>query len=320
MVLTGAVGIFLIGLCLLAVSADWLIQGCVKLSSLLKVTPFFIGLIIVAFGTSIPEAGVGVTVALRKQSHLALATVIGSNIANIGLILGVCALVRPITIVNKNLFKREMPVLMLAVGMLYVVSLDLTISRREGLAFIMLFVLFCFIAYRGSRALLESQEVRDFAFNKVLQKLTAPFGIFVIVILALGGIGLGAKLMVDGGVNAARLLGINPWVIGIVFFAAGTSLPELAASLSASAKKASSISIGTIVGSNIFNILFALGIVAVIQPIAVPASILRFELPLLLLFSIMLFTVMKTEYTVTRAEGLCMFVAYLVFIALLFLK
>jgi len=308
--------LLLVGLVILMLSSDWLIQGSVKFAFLLKLTPLFVGLVLIAFGTSAPEAGVGITAALRNQKGIALGNIIGSNIANIGLILGLCALVRPLG-VERSIVKRELPIMIAASFLLYALSLDLSLSRLDGAIFIVCFIAFCIISYRGTKKSFDSSEIDNFKFRKLFRKINSRFAIFGLVLLSLAGIVLGADLMVRGGSSLARIFGISPWIIGITIFAIGTSLPELAASLTASIRKVPSISVGNVVGSNIFNILLVLGIVTLIKPIDLNPSILRFELSVLLVFSVILFAVMRTNYKVTRREGALMFLGYLTFLFLL---
>ncbi|UCD15287.1 MAG: calcium/sodium antiporter [Candidatus Omnitrophota bacterium] len=308
--------LFVVGLCILIYSSGWLIQGCVKLSHIFKLTPLFIGVVIVAFGTSAPEAGIGIVAAIKNEKLIALGNVVGSNIANVGLILGVCAVLLPLK-VNKAVFKRELPIMVAATLLLYFLSIDLVISRVDGAIFIICFLIFCFVSYLGARKEHNCEEISEFELKKLVRQTNSPFIIFSVTILALLGVVVGADFMVRGGASLAAGFGVSPWLIGITVFAIGTSLPELAASLTASVKKVPSISVGNIVGSNIFNILFVLGIVSLIRPISLEAGILRFELPVLLLFSGVLFTVMRTNYKITRWEGVFMFLGYVTFIIFL---
>ena len=306
--------LLVVGLAILVLSADWLIQASVKLSVLFKLTPLFIGLVVVAFGTSAPEAGVGIVAAIKNAKQIALGNIVGSNISNVGLILGLCALVFPLK-VNKNIFKRELPIMIFSVLLLYVLCfLGQGISRLDGAILIICFLLFCFISYRGAKEFFDFDEVDDFKFRKIFQRTNSRLFIFALALLSLIGIVIGADLMVRGGVKLAGIFGISPWIIGITIFAIGTSLPELVASLTASFRKVPSISVGNIVGSNIFNILFVLGIVALIRPIEIEPSVLRFEFPILFIFSISLFIVMRTKYQITRKEGLVLFLGYLTFL------
>ncbi|MBN3041151.1 MAG: calcium/sodium antiporter [Candidatus Omnitrophica bacterium] len=309
--------LFLAGLGLLILSSDWLIQSSVKLSFMYRLSPLFIGAVLIAFGTSAPEAGVSIMASIRDQNDIALGNIIGSNIANIGLIVGLCAMLRPFR-VSKSMFKRELPLMLLAVLLLFLLSLDKFISRIDGIMFLVLFLFFCIFAYKGARKEFDHNEMSDFTLSKVLKKINSPAAAFFIILLCLIGVIFAADVMVRSGSAIAEIFGVKPWIIGLTIFALGTSLPELVTSLNAVFKKAPTISIGNIVGSNIFNILFVLGIAALIRPIAISPSLLKFELPLLLIFSFALFTVMLTGFTIKRWEGLLLFVGYLFFLALLF--
>lgn len=304
---------FLLGLLLLVLSSDWLIQSSVKLSLIFRLTPLFIGLVVIAFGTSAPEAGVGITAVILKQGNIALGNIVGSNIANICLILGLCAIVLPLGL-NKDIFKREMPLMLAASVLLYLVSIDGIISRAEGLIFLLLFALFLFTSFRGAKKYFNSSEVDNFRFQKLFKTINSPFLISCIVIFSLAVLVYGANLMVSSGAKIAAALGVRPWIIGITIIAVGTSLPELVATLSASLKKVPSISIGNVVGSNIFNILFVLGVVAFIQPLVLDAGVLKFEMPMLLGFSFLLFTLMRLKYKIGRLDGLLLFLGYIAFI------
>ncbi|MCK4859248.1 MAG: calcium/sodium antiporter [Candidatus Omnitrophica bacterium] len=307
--------LLLLGLVILIWGADYLIQSSVKLAHIFRLAPLFIGLVIVAFGTSAPEAGISIVAALKGYKAIALGNIIGSCIANIGLVLGFCALLLPLA-VDKNIFKKELPIMLLATVLIYFLSLDLVLSRIDGFIFLSLFIAFLFFAYKGAKNH-SAEDLSGFKFRKVFKKTNSKFVIGILSIFSLGLVVFGASLMVKSGVVLAKIFGISPWIISITVFAVGTSLPELAASLTASFKKIPSISVGNIVGSNIFNILFVLGIASVIRPIDVQPSVLRFEFPILLLFSASLFVVMKTGHKITRKEGLLMFLGYLAFIFLL---
>lgn len=309
--------LFLLGLIVLIASSDWLIQSSVKLSYIFRLTPLFIGLIVVAFGTSAPEAGVGIMAAVMDQKDIALGNIIGSNISNIGLILGLCAMVVPLK-VNKSIFKRELPIMLSAVLLFYLLSLDKVIGRLDGVIFIIFFIVFVIVSYKGSKDSFDQDELDNFKFRKIFRKANSKPIIFALAFVSLIGVMLGAYLMVRSGARLAAIFGISPWIIGITVFAIGTSLPELVASLSASLRKVPSISVGNIVGSNIFNILFVLGIVALIRPIRLSSSLLGFEFLALLFFSVIICIFMRTGYKISRKEGLVLFLAYLIFLFYIF--
>ncbi len=317
--IASSTALFSIGLIFLIVSSNWLIQSSVKLSLLLKLTPLFIGAVLIAAGTSAPEAGVGIMAALRDQKDIALGNVLGSNIANIGLILGLCAVFKPLR-VDKNIFKREIPFLFLSVILFYFLSLDLVLSRLDGLILIFAFIVFCFVSYFGSKSSFNPEEIKGFKIKKSLDKLTTCPPVILVMFLSLAGVIYGADLMVRGGVALAKVFGLTPWIIGITIFAMGTSLPEFAASLSAAVKNVPSISVGNILGSNIFNILLVLGLVALIRPISLDSSILKFEGVVLIVFTLLFFTVMRTRYKISRSEGLIMFLGYIGFLIILIIK
>lgn len=317
--ITSGALLFIIGLIILVISANWLIQASVKLSLLFKLTPLFIGAVLVAIGTSAPEAGVGIMAALRNQKGLALGNILGSNIANIGLILGLCAIFRPLKI-DKRIFEREVPFLLFSVFLFYFLSLDLLLSRLDGLIFISAFVIFCFISYFGAKKTFDHNEIKSFKIKKSLDKFTTHRPVFLVILLSLAGVVYGADMMVRGGVGLAKIFGVSPWIMGITVFALGTSLPELATSLTASIKRVPSISVGNIVGSNICNIFFVLGLVAIIRPISLNPLIFSFEMPALIVFTLLLFTLMRTGYKISRSEGLIMFLGYLGFLLTLIIK
>ncbi|MBN2484030.1 MAG: calcium/sodium antiporter [Candidatus Omnitrophica bacterium] len=310
--------IFLSGLALLIIGAHWFIQTSVKFSQLLRLSSAFIGLIFVAFGTSAPEAGVGILAAFEKQSAIALGNIVGSNIANIGLILGLCALFTPLT-VERSILRRETPFMIVVTVLLYIFSLDLVIQRWEGIVFILLFIAFCYFSFKSAQnPVFLEDDISHFRFYPIIERTRSRWGIMIFFLISLSAIIAGSYVMVSSGVTLAKILGISPWIIAMTMFAVGTSLPELAASLTAAFKKVPAISIGNIVGSNIFNIIFVLGIVACIEPLSIGSSALKFELPVLILFSILLFAVMKTKNKISRFEGMVLLLGYVVFLGIVF--
>ncbi|MCF7871373.1 MAG: calcium/sodium antiporter [Candidatus Omnitrophica bacterium] len=305
--------LFLFGLFVLVAASDWLIQASVKISLFFRLTPLFIGLVIIAFGTSAPEAGVGIVATLKNQGEITLANIIGSNIANIALALGLCSIFVPLQ-VDKGIFKKEFPFLAVSTLALYFAGFDLVISRMEGFIFLLLMIIFVFSFIKSSRDGFIEKETKSIKLNSLFNKVKSPFITCILLLLALAGVVWGAHLMVDGGVYLARFFGISPWIIGITVFALGTSLPEIASSFSAAIKRVPSISIGNIIGSNIFNILLVIGVAALIKPIYINPSVLKLELPILLGFTFLLFTVMLTHYKIVRIEGLILTLSYVGFL------
>ena len=309
--------LFILGLVLLVFSADLLIKTSTRLAVLLKLSTLFIGLILVAFGTSLPEAAVSVSAGLNNQPSIALGNVIGSNIANICLALGLCGMFVPIK-VSPSLFKTEIPIMLVATLAFLFFCLDGFFSRFEGIVFLIAFGWFCFYSYRNSQQDYKEQEVveKKGFFNKIKSK---PI-LFVIFFIALLFIILSSNLMVKSGVFIANFFKINPVIIGITLFALGTSLPEIAISFTAALKKKSSLSVGNVIGSNIFNILFVIGILAVIKPFRVDQSLLKSELPFLIILNIVLVLFMRTSYTLSRKESFILLIGYILFISSIFMR
>ncbi len=309
--------LFLFGLFLLIFGSNYLIQSSVKFAHIFRLTSVFVGLVLVAFGTSCPEAGISIVAAVKGYKGIALGNIIGSCIANIGLVLGFCAFLFPLA-VDKDIFKRELPIMFLATALFYLLGLDLVLNRLDGFILLFFFIVFIFLSCKKAKtSFIKSsglKDLTDFKFRRIFKKINTKFAVGVLFIFFLVLVILGANLMVISGVALAKIFEINSWIISITVFAIGTSLPELAVSFAASFKKIPSISVGNVIGSNIFNILFILGIISLIKPINIQVSVLKFEFPILFLFSAFLLTIIKTKYKIIRSEGLVMLAGYLTFI------
>lgn len=311
--------VFILGLILLILGAEWLVGGSSRFARSLGIRPIMIGLTLIAFGTSAPEAAVGITAIMKGAGGIALGDVIGSNIANIGLVMGIAALISPLK-VEMKLLKREVPIMVGAAILLYLFALDLKIGFLDGsilLAGIILFIGFCFYISRKRPELSEELKIGT---EEILRKRGRRTKSLILAIIGFAVLLGGAYLMVESGVRIARMFEIKEWVIGLTIFALGTSLPELATSAVSAYRKKADIGIGNVIGSNIFNILFVIGIVSIISPLTVEATILRFELPVMLAFSLVLFPMMKSGFVVTRIEGAILVAGYLGFLGWLFLR
>lgn len=312
--------IFSIGLLFLFLASDWLIQSSVRMAYILRIAPLLIGLIFIAFGTSAPEAAVSIIASAKNQGAIALGDIVGSSIANIGLVLSVCALFRPVR-VDRKIFRREIPLVIFAAITLYIFCLDLQITRLEGLLFLMCFTMFCVFACNDPYFRQETrEEIKDFKFKKLIRKIKHKRIIFLIFFASLVFVILGANVMVKSGITIAKIFKISPWVIGLTLFAIGTSLPEMAVTWTAFFQRVPSISIGNIIGSDIFNILLVLGVASLVRPITIDPSILKFELPVMILFILTLSLFMRTGYTLKRLEGGILFIAYVFFMITLFMR
>jgi len=300
-----------VGLLLLIWGADRFVHGAAATARNLGVPPLLIGLTIVALATSAPEILVSVVAALRGQSDLAIGNAIGSNIANIGLVLGVVAVLRPIELKSATL-RREMPAL-LAVTLLTVsLFLDSFLSRVDGFVLLTgLVIVMIWLTRLGFRS--SSTDPLQADFDAEIPKHMA---MRVAILWSLVGIGTllpGAHLMVDGAVEIAQALGVSEVVIGVTMVALLTSLPELAVSAVAAFRGEYGLAIGNIVGSNIFNLLAVLGVAAAIQPTVLPPSVLSLHIFVMVAFTLVLFA-MTYEYEgrgrITRFEGFALVVAY----------
>lgn len=256
-----------LGLVLLVVGGEFLVRSSVALSFKLHLSKMVIGLTVVSFATSAPELLVSLQAALNGFSDIALGNVLGSNIANIALILGITTIISPLAI-DKDFFKLNWPVMaLLSIGLYFILKSGMEISRSEGVALVLILVVYLWILIKRAKKQRHTQPVDD-SIDEGLSK-ASNFKIFFWLLI--GGVSLyaGSEFLVNGAVALAEGFGISERIIAVTMIAVGTSIPELAASVIAALKKEKAISLGNLVGSNIFNISSVLGITAIIQPIAV---------------------------------------------------
>ncbi|MGC1274860.1 MAG: calcium/sodium antiporter [Planctomycetaceae bacterium] len=299
-----------IGLAFLYFGGEGLVRGAAGLALRLGLTPLAVGLTVVAFGTSTPELAVSLNAALEGQGDVSMGNVVGSNIANIGLILGLTALIMPIT-VHLQLLKFDLPIL-IAVSIAFVLTvLDRSLGRIEGGVLFAGIILYTAIVLRlarreGAAVKAEFAEGVSDDLPPPVTKLPVQIGLIAVglVMLVAGG-----KLFVTGAVELAQGLGIPEAVIGLTIVAIGTSLPELSASLVAAARGHSDIAVGNVVGSNLFNILSILGITGLVQPITFE-GIQFVDFAVMLGFAIALFPMLRTGSRLSRAEGIVLLAAY----------
>ena len=308
--------VFLIGLAVLYFGADWLIRGATSFALRFGIRPLVVGLTVVALGTSMPEFLVNFFAAVMEQDGLALGNVVGSNICNIALILGLSAVVYPMS-VSPDTLKKEYPIMMGAMAIFYAVSLDGTISRVDGLVLVsglVGFLLFLVLDARRHTASLDADDLGEMTRREVQMPIARK------VAYLLGGmvmLTLGARLMVHGAVHIATDMGIDPIVVGLTVVAIGTSLPEMAASVLCALKKEADLSVGNILGSNLLNVFFVVGLVALIRPLHVEETSLTIHFPVMMLFGILLLPLARTQYRITRVEGgllIACFVGYIAYL------
>ncbi len=293
-----------VGIVVLYFGADWLVRGAARLAGSVGVSPMVVGLTVVSFGTSAPELVVGTVAALGGNPDLAVGNVIGSNMANIGLILGLTALVTPLAVQSRVVW-REMPVMLLVTLALYPLSWDGALGFGDGVLLLVALVAYLGFVFRSvrSEAPAIQGEYEDFVRASIDGR---PPALWRDVSLIVGGsvlLVLGGWVIVQGAIGVAARLGVSEVVIGLTVVAVGTSLPELATSLVAALRRETDIAVGNVIGSNIFNIAGILGVVAVLEPIVLPAHILVRELPALLLLCFVLFPLLRSEWRIERWEG-----------------
>jgi cation:H+ antiporter len=308
----------LIGLTLLVVGGEFLVRSSVALSFKLKLSKMVIGLTVVSFATSAPELLVSLQAALSGFSDISLGNVIGSNIANIGLVLGITAIITPLA-VDKDFYKFNWPVMMLfSIALYFLLESGGVLSRVEGISLVVALAIYLFLLIRRARkAHIEVKGLDD--------ALESTSNFKIAVWLIIGGVALwgGAELLVMGAVDVASMLGVSERVISVTVIAIGTSVPELAASVMAALKKEKALSLGNLIGSNIFNIASVLGITAIIQPInLVNEALLNFDIFWMLAIAFILIPLafLPKRFQFSRYKGIILFVGYVAYIGLAFLE
>lgn len=308
--------LFTLGLGGLYLGAEGFVRGSARLAELLGISRWVIGLTLVAFGTSAPELAVSLVAALKGTPDLAVGNVVGSNVANIGLILAIAALLRPLE-VRSSLVRREVPFLLLISLLFYGLALNGTISRLDGGVLVLALGVFLVLMYVYRAEGLRDDPVASLAEGPQRRGKALGWN----VVLALGGLLIllgGARLLVDSAVALARALGVSEGIIGLSLVAVGTSLPELATTVVAALRREMAISVGNIVGSNVFNLLSVIGLVALVRPLPVTPEWLTREIPLMLLFSFALLPLMGRGFRVERWEGMLLLLGYVGFLVWVF--
>ncbi|MBT8050539.1 MAG: calcium/sodium antiporter [Xanthomonadales bacterium] len=299
------------GFILLVWGADRLVAGASALARNLGVSPLVIGLTIVAFGTSAPELVVSGVAAARGNPGLAVGNAIGSNIANIGLILGLTAVVYPLRVESETL-KREYPILMLIMVAGFIMAADLELNKTEGwLLLTGLGALLIWMVRFGMRRSTEDPLAKEFDAEIPRDMPTRHAVTWLLVGLIV--LPLSSTFLVEGAVFIARNLHVSEAVIGLTIIALGTSLPELAAALTSALRQEDDLAIGNVIGSNMFNILGVLGIAAIVEPIEIDALILRQDFPVMFLFTILLFFMaygLRGPGRINRRSGILLLVLF----------
>lgn len=311
-----AVILFFAGLLLLYFGAEYMVSGSSRFALSFGIRPMIIGMTIVALATSMPEMMVSLTAVLKGTSDIAAGNIIGSNVANIGLILGAAALLAPMKVAHNTL-KKDIPIMLAASVILFLFVLDGQLGFVDGLILVVglvAFILYCvFWGRSDSKGEPAPDEVVEEEKHHRGRDIT-------LILIGIIGLGVGAELMVRSAITIARGFGLSDIVIGMTVVALGTSLPELAASMMGAWKGEMDLSVGNVIGSNIFNLLFVLGICSMIRPIPIDAATLRFELPVMLLFSFALLPLIGRRMKLARTEGGLLLVGYLTFVGFYFFQ
>ncbi len=312
-----SIAFLVLGLAILIVGGEIFVKGSASLARKMNVSPIVIGLTVVAFGTSAAELVVNIFAALQGASDMAIGNILGSNIANVLLVLGVGLLIGKITIKRGTVWK-EIPFSILAVVVLYIMGNDVMfnsgittdlLTRGDGLILIAFFLIFLYYTYGLSKAEGEKEDVTEYPYWKSI----------LYILAGIGGIILGAKLMVDHSVIIARLLGFSELFIGVTVVAIGTSLPELITVVIAAYHGHDDLIVGNIVGSNIFNVLWVLGLTSTITPIKLNTQanfdILIAASAVALLFLFMFVGHKRERYVLRRWQGIVFLLLYCAYMA-----
>lgn len=306
-------GRLLLGGLMLYFGAEWLVRGAAGLARELGVPPLVIGLTVVSYGTSAPELAVSVSAALDGSSAISIGNVVGSNIANLGLILGVTALIAPPS-VDHTIIRKEIPWLLLATLAMPVCMLDGSISRLEGALLIVGAVTFTWFTVRGARGEPQSELEAQEEAQAVAEETLGRAGLAGCFVVGLGVLVWGGDVFVHGASGLAARLGMSERVIGLTVVAIGTSLPELAASLVAATRGHSELAVGNVVGSNLFNILLILGVTSIALPIPTALGEMRLELVFLAGLTTFCAWSMRRRRVIGRVEGALYVAAYVAFL------
>lgn len=306
----------LLGLFLLWVGAEMLVKGSSHLALTLGIRPLIVGLTVIAMGTSTPELAVSLIAAINQVKDLSLANIIGSNIANIGLVIGICAVIRPLQI-EKSTLRFEVPIMVAAMIIFSGMSWDGTLSRFDGLVLLAGFLLFLSITIRNAKKEARTISGDDRKIN-IRKNKRAIIKQILYIVLGLVGLVGGSSLIVKSAEYMAVAFKVDQMIIGLTIVAVGTSLPELAISAVGVVRGKVELAVGNAVGSNIFNTLFVIALVALITPIPVESALFKLHFPFMVGFSVIIIPMMKTRFRMSRIEGVILLAIYFLFIYLLF--
>ena len=296
--------LLLVGVLLLLIGGDFLVKSAASLAKKLNISPFLIGVTVVSFGTSAPELIVSLKAAFNGSSGIAIGNVIGSNVANLALVLGITVLIRPVVIDSKKLQFAWFSMLVASL-MFFGFSLDGILDRLDGFFLITGLILFLILSIR-----MRDDSFADEELEKTLKTNLIP----VYFILGATGLYYGSELLVDNAITIAKSFGISEFIIGVSVVALGTSLPELVTSVIAILKGQSSISVGNLIGSNVFNIFAVLGITSAVNPLEADSFLIAIDLPIMLGVTLLTGVFLLISKQLGRIEGLLLITIYILYI------
>ena len=312
-----AVFVLIIGFILLIKGADFFVEGASSVAKMLKVPSLIIGMTIVAMGTSLPETSVSIAASMNNQNTLAVSNVVGSNIFNLMVVLGVCAVITELK-VSKDVLKRDYPFSVLCAILLLVAGMiGMTLGRMDGIIFLVIFAVFIFYLIKSALDARKSGEIseKEREINEEMEEME-DLPVWKCILYIIGGaiaIKYGGDWVVDSASVIATSFGISATLVGLTICSVGTSLPELVTSIVAARKNELDMAVGNVVGSNVFNILMVLGIAATVSPIAFLTENI-IDIVVLLVFSLITWVLCVTQKKLSKKEGILMLVLYTIYL------
>lgn len=319
--------VFIAGLVIIILAAEFVLRGASRLAARLGIKPIIIGLTVVSVGTSVPELAVGITAVSEGSGSLAVGNIAGTNILNILFILGLSAAIRPLPLQLLSI-RFDVPVMIVSAIALFLMALDGQLSRFEGILLTMAAVIYAIAIIRISKkesAKMRQEYAEEYGSQVLLKEKNSVLGWVGNIFLMIAGLVLsmvGADLLVAGAVSIAQAMGVSDAIIGLTIVAIGTSAPELATTIMATIKNDRDVAVGNLIGSSISNILFILGVTCIVAPNGVDVSedILWLDLPMAAAVAIVCYPVFRSDRMVTRREGIIFVSAYLIYLTFLLFR
>jgi cation:H+ antiporter len=315
--------LFAAGSLILYYGAEWLVKGSSSLARSIGLSPVVIGLTIVAFGTSAPEFVVSIVSSVQDKCMIAVGNVVGSNICNIALVLGITAVFRPM-LCHESVIRRDMPIMLFISAYLLIVSLDSSLGRIDGAVLFSGIIFYTFFNYYVAVRESKNSSVISTEYSTDKTDDISRSGQIVRILAGMAGVLAGAELLVNSAVSIMNAFGVSEKFIGLTAVALGTSLPELATSVVAAIKKEMDISIGNLVGSNVFNMLGVLGAASLIRPICMPGGFVKsglvIDYAVMILTSFLAWVFMKKTFSLSRKQGFVLLSCYAGYIVYLVVK